>query len=69
VPSLLLTVDGRVVGRLEGRSTGRQIDELIRTHVHEEAEADVRVSGRAPTARRVRRGPAARGGRPGTAGT
>lgn len=69
VPSLLLTIDGRVAGRLEGRSTGRQIDELIRAHVEEEPEADSRVSGRAPSARRVRRDPAARGGRPGTAGT
>ena len=27
VPSLLLVKDRRVVGRLEGRATGRQIDE------------------------------------------
>lgn len=33
VPSLLLVRDGRVVGRLEGRATGRQIDELISAHV------------------------------------
>lgn len=33
VPSLLMVRDGRVVGRLEGRSTGRQIDELISAHV------------------------------------
>lgn len=32
VPSVLLVQDGRVVGRLEGRSTGRQIDELIGEH-------------------------------------
>jgi len=40
-PTLLLIVEGRVVDRLEGRSTGRQIDELIRGHVPE------RGSGRA----------------------
>lgn len=33
VPSLVLMEGGRVLGRLEGRSTGRQIDELIRDHV------------------------------------
>jgi thioredoxin-like negative regulator of GroEL len=33
IPSLLLVKDRRVVGRLEGRATGRQIDELIRPHV------------------------------------
>jgi thioredoxin-like negative regulator of GroEL len=33
IPSLLLIVNRRVVGRLEGRVTGRQIDELIRLHV------------------------------------
>ncbi len=33
VPSLVLIKDSRVVGRLEGRSTGRQIDALIRRHV------------------------------------
>jgi thioredoxin-like negative regulator of GroEL len=32
VPSLVLVQEGRVVGRLEGRSTGRQIDELISAH-------------------------------------
>ena len=32
VPSLVLVCEGRVVGRLEGRSTGRQIDELITAH-------------------------------------
>ena len=38
VPTLLLTMDGQVAGRLEGRSTGRQIDELIDTHVPGDAE-------------------------------
>jgi thioredoxin-like negative regulator of GroEL len=33
IPSLVLVKERRVVGRLEGRATGRQIDELIRTHV------------------------------------
>jgi len=33
VPSVLMVRDGHVVGRLEGRSTGRQIDELISAHV------------------------------------
>lgn len=66
VPSLLLTVDGRVAGRLEGRSTGRQIDELIREHVHDEPEGEPRASGHAPGGRRAPRSPAAR--RPGTAG-
>jgi thioredoxin-like negative regulator of GroEL len=33
VPSLLVIKDRRVVGRLEGRVTGRQIDELIRPHL------------------------------------
>jgi thioredoxin-like negative regulator of GroEL len=33
VPTLLLLVNRRVVGRLEGRATGRQIDELIRPHL------------------------------------
>lgn len=32
-PSLLVLEHGRVVGRLEGRATGRQIDELIRPHL------------------------------------
>lgn len=36
VPALVLMNDGRVVGRLEGRSTGRQIDELIREHLPED---------------------------------
>jgi len=34
-PSLLLLVRGLVVGRLEGRSTGRQIEELIGPHLEE----------------------------------
>jgi thioredoxin-like negative regulator of GroEL len=33
VPSLVLIKDERIVGRLEGRATGRQIDDLIRPHV------------------------------------
>jgi thioredoxin-like negative regulator of GroEL len=33
VPSLLVLEKGRVVDRLEGRATGRQIEELIRPHV------------------------------------
>jgi len=33
VPALVLVRGGRVLGRLEGRSTGRQIDELINEHV------------------------------------
>lgn len=33
IPSLLLVKDRRVVGRLEGRATGRQIEELIRAHL------------------------------------
>ena len=32
-PSLVLVKDRRVVGRLEGRVSGRQIDELIRPHL------------------------------------
>ena len=32
-PSLVLIKDSRVVDRLEGRATGRQIDELIRPHL------------------------------------
>jgi thioredoxin-like negative regulator of GroEL len=35
-PTLLLLESGAVVGRLEGRATGRQIDELIRPHLSEE---------------------------------
>jgi thioredoxin-like negative regulator of GroEL len=33
VPSLLVVAGGQVVDRLEGRATGRQIDELIRPHL------------------------------------
>jgi thioredoxin-like negative regulator of GroEL len=33
IPSLLLVKDRRVVGRIEGRATGRQIEELIRAHL------------------------------------
>jgi thioredoxin-like negative regulator of GroEL len=33
VPTLLLLENRRVVGRLEGRATGRQIHELIRPHL------------------------------------
>jgi thioredoxin-like negative regulator of GroEL len=33
VPALVLIKNRRVVGRLEGRATGRQIDELIRPHI------------------------------------
>lgn len=35
-PTLLVLVEGAVVGRLEGRATGRQIDDLIRPHLGEE---------------------------------
>jgi thioredoxin-like negative regulator of GroEL len=33
VPALVLLKDQRVLGRLEGRATGRQIEDLIRPHV------------------------------------
>jgi thioredoxin-like negative regulator of GroEL len=33
IPALVLIKDRRVVGRLEGRATGRQIDDLIRPHL------------------------------------
>ena len=33
LPALVLIKDRRVVGRLEGRATGRQIDDLIRPHL------------------------------------
>lgn len=33
VPSLVLVRDRQIVGRLEGRVTGRQIEELIRPHL------------------------------------
>lgn len=32
-PSLVLVKDRRVVGRLEGKVSGRQIDDLIRPHL------------------------------------
>lgn len=32
-PSLVLVKDRRVVGRLEGRASGREIEELIRPHL------------------------------------
>jgi thioredoxin-like negative regulator of GroEL len=35
-PTLVLLDEGEVVGRLEGRATGRQIDALIRPHLGEE---------------------------------
>jgi thioredoxin 1 len=33
IPSLVLIKEGQVVGRLDGRATGRQIDELIKPHL------------------------------------
>jgi len=33
IPSLVMVKDRQVVGRLEGRATGRQIEELIRLHL------------------------------------
>jgi len=36
VPALVLVKDHRVLGRLEGRATGRQIDDLIRPHIKED---------------------------------
>jgi thioredoxin-like negative regulator of GroEL len=33
VPALVLVKDRRVLGRLEGRATGRQIEDLIRPYV------------------------------------
>jgi thioredoxin-like negative regulator of GroEL len=33
IPSLVLIQDGRVVARLDGRATGRQIDDFIRPYV------------------------------------
>jgi thioredoxin-like negative regulator of GroEL len=38
IPSLVVLAHGRVVGRLEGRATGRQIDELIRPHLEGQEE-------------------------------
>lgn len=34
IPTLVLIKDRRVVGRLEGRATGRQIEDLIEPHLH-----------------------------------
>jgi thioredoxin-like negative regulator of GroEL len=33
VPALVLVKGHRILGRLEGRATGRQIDELIKPHI------------------------------------
>src|SRR5437867_10415558 len=33
IPALVLIKDRRVLGRLEGRATGRQIEDLIRPHL------------------------------------
>lgn len=33
VPALVLVKDRRVLGRLEGRVTGREIEDLIRPHI------------------------------------
>ena len=33
VPALVLVRDRRVLGRLEGRATGREIERMIRPHV------------------------------------
>jgi thioredoxin-like negative regulator of GroEL len=33
IPALVLMIDRKIVGRLEGRATGREIDRLIRPHV------------------------------------
>lgn len=33
IPALVLIKDHRIVGRIEGRATGRQIDALIRPHL------------------------------------
>jgi thioredoxin-like negative regulator of GroEL len=38
IPSLLLLEEGQEVDRLEGRATGRQIDELIRPHLKGQEE-------------------------------
>ena len=37
-PTLVVLEEGEIVGRLEGRATGRQIDDLIRPHVSEESD-------------------------------
>lgn len=36
VPALALLQDGRVVGRLEGKATGDQIEDLIRPYVEDD---------------------------------
>jgi thioredoxin-like negative regulator of GroEL len=33
IPALVLIKDRRVLGRIEGRATGQQIDDLIRPHL------------------------------------
>jgi thioredoxin-like negative regulator of GroEL len=33
IPALVLVKDHRVLGRIEGRATGQQIDDLIRPHI------------------------------------
>jgi len=33
IPALVLIKDRRVLGRIEGRATGQEIDELIRPHL------------------------------------
>lgn len=40
IPSLLLVHEDRVLGRLEGRSTGRQIDDLIDRHASASRSTD-----------------------------
>lgn len=39
IPSLLLLARGRVVARLDGRSSGREIEAFIRPHLTEEPAA------------------------------
>jgi thioredoxin-like negative regulator of GroEL len=43
VPTLLLVKDRRVVVRLEGRVTGRQIDSAILPHLRDEVDAEPAV--------------------------
>ena len=69
VPALVLMKDGNAVGRLEGRSTGRQIDALIREHVSGPEPQATPLSEREPTPPPAPRAPAARGVHPGSAGT
>ena len=40
VPTLLLVKDGRVVVRLEGRVTGKQIDSAVLPHLRDELEPE-----------------------------